>query len=778
MASFPRHILLLLILASFLLQGGCSREPGIHLDLEIAQIHLMQGGPLLLTLDYCWRRDAGFTLDFERPMVYVHFLNEDKEIFFQDDHIPPPEVLFGESNSESVHYQRCGFLLTTDPALYKNLEQYRIRIRSGFYEKAEMTRKHTVLDTPMRPTPRPSALPTIIALEGTTALPEAGYLATSLPLLLPSSTIRAPGATEPLTTRLIPQEQLSLIRDHLPVLAENRDRPMGSPGALGIEMPANTSAEFVLRPAAGSRLIFTPLARSQALFRVTLLEPDGEEQSLMERTVIGEGAETTLILPGPGDEVIRLRLESLGPDPGIWVDARLEEPAPKVHSDSELGKKMADLRDAARDWNVILIILDATRADALSSYGNPQRTTPTLDRIARRSVQFIESHSSASYTISSTASLFSGLYPTTHRVLDWQDRLWEGFPVLAETLSEAGKLTAAITANPCISNNFGMDRGFDHFIVVPWVQDKRMDSAAVNSCLEQLTHRLADPEVPSFFLYLHYLEPHMPYDPPEPIRELVTLQSSVPHLAATRETIRDPEHARGVERDEQVAHFRALYHGNLMHVDLQLAKALARLRRQGLLEQTLLIITSDHGEAFLEHGRMLHGSTVYREEIHVPLLIEFPPPQENLPGLSRHPVNTVDTPAFLLQLLGSSESSLGRSVEGKSYLPSLLGHDNPANDITFLLAALNQPYNFGLFDDSHSLIVGPRGVELFDRTTDPYELSPGQGMESMERAFLLQRFLNHLTRISWQDSEATGSGGATIDQALKDQLVALGYAQE
>ncbi len=669
MVSVARYLLLILILISLVLQGGCSREPGIDLELEVTRIHLMQGGPLLLNLEYRWRRDAGFTLDYQKPMVYVHFLNEEKEIFFQDDHVPPAEVLFGDRHDQTVSYQRCGILLTTDPELFENLDRSHVRIRSGFYEKTEMTRKHPVLDTRMKPTPRPSALPTITALEGTAARTAAGSRATSLPLLLPSSIIRGPATDEPLATRLISREQLSLIRDHLPAPAGGAERPAQQPGPLGIEMPAHTSAEFILRPAAGSRLVFTPLARSRTLFRVTVRRTGEDGEVLLERTVTGDEPELSLALPGPGDGPMSLRLECRGPDPGIWVDARVVEPAPAVPPDRELEGRLVEIRRAARDWNALVVILDATRADALSSYGHSRRTTPTLDRIARQSVQFIESHSSASYTISSTASLFSGLYPTTHRVLDWQDRLWEGFPVLAEALSESGKFTAAITANPCISDTYGMRRGFDHFTVVPRVRDERMDSAAVNSCLEELTPQLAGPAISSFYLYLHYLEPHMPYDPPEPIRELVTRQSSDPSLPATRETIRDPEHARGEEREQLAAHFRALYHGNLTYVDFQLAKALARLRREGLLDRTLLLITSDHGEAFLEHDRMLHGSTVYREEILVPLLVRFPPPLEKLSGLSRHPVNTVDTTAFLLQLLGPPESPLGRSMEGRSYLP-------------------------------------------------------------------------------------------------------------
>ncbi len=94
------------------------------------------------------------------------------------------------------------------------------------------------------------------------------------------------------------------------------------------------------------------------------------------------------------------------------------------------------------------------------------------------------------------------------------------------------------------------------------------------------------------------------------------------------------------------------------------------------------------------------------------------------------------------------------------------------------MAALTQPYSYGLFDDTHSLVAGPHGVELFNRTTDPYELSPLQGSDSLDRAYLLQQFLAHLTTNSWRDPSSTGSGDAMVDQALKDQLAALGYVQD
>jgi len=769
MISVPKITCLLLSILLLLLNFGCSRDPGVELDLEVVGIHLMQGGPLVLDLDYHWRRDPGFKLDFEIPNIYVHFLNDEKEIVLQDDYPSRAELVDGNENDREIHYQRSCVLFTSDPALYDYFSQSRVRIRVGFYEVTEMTRKHRVFDRRVKIKHEPAPLPMVTTLESPGTVAGDGWQQVSLPRLLPSATIKRAGSPGPVAVRLIPDEQLALLRE--------QDKPPS--GSLGIDMPAGCSVEYAVQPPAGTLLDFTPLAGGENLFRVTLVRTDGGEETLLAKAVRGAGDQITLPLPVTGDEVVTLRLTCEGRGLGTWADARLLVPLlPNPGSRPEEGR-LVELRDSARDWNILLVILDATRADALSCYGNPERFTPTLDRIAGRSVQFVEHHTPASYTIASTASLFSGLHPTTHRVLDWNDRLWDGFPVLAEMLAEAGKTTASITANPWISANFGMARGFDHFVVVPDIQDQRMDAEAVNSCLDQLIPLLGEPgSSPPFYLYLHYLEPHMPYDPPEPIRELVTQDSNHPDLVADKLTIRKPEFIRGEERDELVHHYRALYQGNLMNVDFQLAKALASLRRDGLLDRTLIIITSDHGEAFLEHGRMAHGYDVYAEVVTVPLLISFPPDAGPLTGIRWDRVNTMDTTAFLLELFSPTNSPLAENAEGMSYLPSILREESRQGEFSVLLSALEWPNAFGIFDDNHGLVVGARGVELFDRVTDPYQRSPDLGAESMLRTYLRQRLMSHLMDVTGLESEAVRPGSSLVGPELRDQLVALGYAGE
>lgn len=291
--------------------------------------------------------------------------------------------------------------------------------------------------------------------------------------------------------------------------------------------------------------------------------------------------------------------------------------------------------------NVLLIVMDTVGAEHLSLYGYARPTTPRLERLARTGVRFERAISTAPWTLPAHASIFTGRYP--HELsAEWHSPLDATFPTLAEALSAQGYLTAGFVANTVYcSPESGLNRGFAHYedftasvrqvipssSIVGKILDYdnvrrvacdeecfgRKTAEHINSeVLNWLDHK--DPQRP-FFAFLNYFDAHAPYTPPKPFDS---------KFGSTRPSfnprIKPSESWPAAEVQAQLD----TYDGAIAYLDDQLGLLFDDLQRRGLLENTLVIVTSDHGEEFLEHGVMQHGWSTYLKALHVPLVISFP----------------------------------------------------------------------------------------------------------------------------------------------------------
>jgi arylsulfatase A-like enzyme len=310
--------------------------------------------------------------------------------------------------------------------------------------------------------------------------------------------------------------------------------------------------------------------------------------------------------------------------------------------------------------NIVLVVWDAARADHLSAYGYAHPTTPNLERIASEGVLFETCIVAGPWTLPSMASLFTGLHPRDHRVTAANFGLSVEIPTLAEQLRDAGYATAGYTANPWVAEFTGLSRGFEEFQEV-WRTPAtvRHDEGAeiTNEWIEEWLDSRGDSAQP-FFLFALYIEPHFPYRPPPGYGDRFVPPDLDPSVLARVQTwihprevgyvLQAPDH--DVSPDEFRA-MRALYAAELFYVDERLGELTTILERRGLLDNTIFVITSDHGEHFGEHGFMDHKMTVYEEVIRVPLVIRYPP---ELPRGRRVPalVQNVDVAPSLLAWAG------------------------------------------------------------------------------------------------------------------------------
>jgi arylsulfatase A-like enzyme len=314
---------------------------------------------------------------------------------------------------------------------------------------------------------------------------------------------------------------------------------------------------------------------------------------------------------------------------------------------------------------IVLISIDTLRADHLGSYGYSRETSPFLDQLAARGTRFEQAVSTASWTLPSHASMLTGLYPSSHRAVDADSSIAPSASTVAELLQAEGFATGAVVTSWFVSANYGFDRGFD------WFQNldqsahetarKTVDAREVVDLAEEWLAERADQR---FFLFLHLYDTHYAYRPPPPYKE----RFATDYTGRRRKYRSYNFYKRHPPTSERLAFEESMYDGEIRYVDDQLARFYDILGGLGLNENTVIIVTSDHGEEFGERGSWGHGHTLFEEQVHVPLLVAGPGIAG--PQTISGQVGLVDLPPTLLELAGLSPPS---GLHGRSLAPLLRG---------------------------------------------------------------------------------------------------------
>lgn len=405
--------------------------------------------------------------------------------------------------------------------------------------------------------------------------------------------------------------------------------------------------------------------------------------------------------------------------------------------------------------DVLLVVLDTTRADALSLYGNPRPTSPRLDAFAETAVVFDNAFSVAPSTPPALAALMTGRLPHYDPSLRWNDRNAHGmlrfFPdghglglapsllTLAERFQQAGYRTVAVVTNPYVKRVYGFEQGFDDYQEI-FRSDAPVYGLATQVVDAALKVLEAESEKP-LFLYLHFMDAHDPYLPPETHRAAIDF----PTLPALDDEQLNGAwlHAPYSENDlplaDMAAHARGLYDASVHYMDEEFGRLLDGYAAHRSLDRALISILGDHGEEFLEHGSNRHRGTVYDELLHVPLLLKLPEvTPRRVAGVVRH----FDAGATLLDFAGL-ESLPG--TEARSLRP-LLEEDEPVSNRevigSFPVLSYGMPYRFFLRNARHKLVYDlrvPSRSELYDLEIDPgehtnlYEKQPALAAQLLRR---------------------------------------------
>lgn len=399
--------------------------------------------------------------------------------------------------------------------------------------------------------------------------------------------------------------------------------------------------------------------------------------------------------------------------------------------------------------NLLLVTLDTTRADRIGCYGYQQAETPNLDQLAAEGILFKQAVAVAPVTLPSHASILTGLYPPRHGVRDNVDfRLPESETTLAEHLKKHGYITGGVVGSIILSSDLGLNQGFDFYSELKQppnpkpsgarIQYKRILERPASEVTSSAIAFLDEIKEQPFFLWVHYFDPHYDYAPPVPYSE------------------------RFSDR---------LYDGEIAYTDSQLGRLLNEIEHRGLAENTLIVVTADHGESLGEHGEETHALFIYEAAIRVPLIMKF---EGIIPeGLSSPQlVSGVDLVPTLLELMNLP---LIENVHGVSFEKAARGLKQPAREAAYA-EAIHPEHAYGwsslyaLRDDKTKFIEAPE-PELYDLQKDPEELTNLATTRSEDVA-AWRRQLN----ASLQEfGQADPSAQHLMDQEARERLASLGY---
>jgi len=309
---------------------------------------------------------------------------------------------------------------------------------------------------------------------------------------------------------------------------------------------------------------------------------------------------------------------------------------------------------APRRPNIVLIVIDTLRADHVGFIGNPRGLTPAIDSLAAGGVVFRRAYAQSSWTKPSIASLLTSRYQSDHGVIGFESQLAERETTLPEVLRDNGYATGAFVANPVLRSDMGFAQGYDEYqVAAAWdVLDVRTREWMNMHSVRWVRQTLPRP----FFLYLQYMEPHLPYRPTSKFA-MVFEDRAWPDLKLLNRAL-----ARNMQLSpEMLADVKDVYDAEVAEADRRVGVVLEALRGAGALNDAIVVVTADHGEEFGDHGGLLHGSTLYEEVIHVPLVIAAAGGARGV-GVDE-PVELIDVPPTVLDLAGvpAPSSFRGRS---------------------------------------------------------------------------------------------------------------------
>ncbi len=409
--------------------------------------------------------------------------------------------------------------------------------------------------------------------------------------------------------------------------------------------------------------------------------------------------------------------------------------------------------------NVLIILIDALRADNLSCYGYNRNTSPSIDSIALTGVKWKICQAQAPWTLPGTSSIFSGLSVQNHGAGRNTGTMTTfgmnpGMPILPELFENAGYRTCGIFNVPLLSEVYGFDRGFDHYSYYP--DGDRRAALIVDEFLEWVS---GDDD--EFMAVLHFFDVHDPYNPPPPFDRMFLPEDTLSLI--DWEIDEDGE----LLHPEYLEHYLAMYDGEIAWVDSELSRLFQNMREMEIADNTIIVVIADHGEEFLEHGWIGHGGTFYQELLRIPLIMTGPGiPSGEIRGETAAQFDLLPTLLALcsiestvvfdgIDLLSDSSTAEKRGIPSSGLLFS-----SRMMEMFPVVSILLGNIKYIAFRDEGTLKYA-----MFDLNTDPQERH-----SAIPDAFAIEMLDNYIiSPPMWEPSEVE------LDEQSIRELEGLGY---
>ena len=517
----------------------------------------------------------------------------------------------------------------------------------------------------------------------------------------------------------------------------------------GLTFPAGSSLAWTrpIPPAARLRAVVSEGSIALRAHR------DGRDPEALGSAAAGETLDADLgALAG---ETVRLELVAEGATQIAGAAIVVPEPEPN---------------ELTRPEHLLVVLVDTLRADKLGPYSPETRVqTPGLDAFVRQATTFARAHSQENWTKPSVATLLTGLMPWEHTATQHESVVPSSLTLLPEILEERGFQTGAFIANGYVSDRFGFDQGWGSYR--NYIREGRRTRAenVAGDVLAWLDRR--DEDKP-FFLYVHTIDPHVPYRPPDADLALY----GDPSYRGAVDFSRDATLLENVKRGRvrlnarDRSHLEALYDGEITYHDRHFRSILEGLERRGLAASTMVVMTSDHGEELFDHGSVGHGHSVYEELLHVPLFVKLP---GEIPRRVDRSVGLVDVMPTVLEAFGLPAADL----PGRSFLDALRGNQRAERGTVSAFMDHWRTLNVGRW----KLVERPgRAPRLYDLDEDPKEENDLADARPIVRTWLRGLLGIRLAETMPADTptrrrRAPRPERTVIDDETAAQLRALGY---
>lgn len=579
------------------------------------------------------------------------------------------------------------------------------------------------------------------------------------------------------------------------LLGRDAPRPFavgGEQGVPSVTLLGPAVVRFALKLPPSAELRFTPellpgarAAAGSASFRVTVEGTAGGEREAWSRVVDAKAkgpGEQAVRLPGRAGDIVRVGLavgEASSPRFawGRFVAPRVlgeggSDPLVPVPLSPADDARADGLRKSLASANVLLVILDAGRAQSFGAYGYGRPTTPEIDRIAAEGVVFERVTTPAVYTLGAMSSLWTSQYPDRHHSeVSFSARLPKDRLTLAELLSAQGVHTAGFVANAVAGKGFGFDRGFAEFHEVFRTLGSRGDVFR-----QALPPWLAANRDRRFFAYLHFREPHFPYDPEPPFDTKFGPDGPIPK-AARRDAafFTDVNQGRRQFSEAERKHLVRLFDGNLAFADHEIGALRQAMEKEGAWDRTVVIVAADHGEELFERGWIGHNVHLYEPSVHIPLIVRFPrgagPAGKRVAALA----DLLDVAPTIADILGArGQGGSDREFQGRSLLPVIEGA--PGKPAVLSRTVWDRP-RYALRDERYKYLYYTQTGEewLYDLEADPGETRDLAPSEPLRAAYYRQAL--HAWTLQLARRGPSGGEQAELSPDQCENLKALGYVQ-